>query len=299
MVLGPQRLAATEAVELRGRDQDGRRVESEAIGDIGLQRLAGLRAIGDAGVERVQREPRSIENLRPLVRVDEIARVGLREAWRAGREDVLQPVENLEPACGAAGVFDLAASHEAESVAGQPGVAKGELQLVIDLLEAQRVSGNALVEVAAGLEYAILLAVERLPDADLPLRFDADQGPRPGVQAALVDLVDGDVREERRIGRDPTCGETAGGRDEQPVIPARNDADQERRHPVDVADGVEALAANVDEFPGHAVRHGAGDSRGCVHGVKRLFNLPVPAPRTGRRRSSRGPWGRAGPIRTR
>jgi hypothetical protein len=299
VVLGPQasRRAGSGRAALTRRASLARRVRG--IGDAGLQRLAGLGAIGDAGVEREEHQSRPVEKLRPLVRVDEIARIGLRETWRARREDVLQAVEHLESALRAADVADLAAADEPEVVAGQPGVAECQRQVVVDLLEAQLVAAHALVEVTTDLEDAILLAIERLPYAGLSLRFDAHQRQGARVRAALVDLVHGDVGEERQIGGDPSGGEPAGGRSEQPVIAARDDADQEGRHPVHVPDRIEAFASEVDELSGHAVGCGARDSRICVHDVDHPLNRSAAAPRTGPRRSILDPWGRAGPTRTR
>ncbi len=58
-----------------------------------LERLARLRPIGNSSVEREQTESRVAQQLTPLVRVDQVAGVRLRESRRPGRQDVPQPID--------------------------------------------------------------------------------------------------------------------------------------------------------------------------------------------------------------
>ena len=265
VVLGPQRGAAPEGVDLLRGHQHRRRLEAVLEGDAGVQRLAGFSAIGDACVKGIDGEAGSVEQFRPLVRIHQVAGVGLREAWRAGGQEVLQAVDELHGLRRAADIAQLALPHEAEGFAGQPGVAEGKTEVVVDLLETELVARHALVEVPAEFEQPVALAVEGLPEAEAAGRRDPQQRPGAGVQAALVDLVHRDVGEQAGVRRHPPGGESPGRGDEQPVVPARDHADQERWHPVDVPDGVEALAGQVDEFTSDGQRRAALRFRCRVH----------------------------------
>ncbi len=141
-------------------------------------------------------------------------------------------------------VLDLAVPHEAEFVARGPRVTKSELQAVIDLLEAHLVAEHILVEIAfEGIE-PVVLTVERLPAARFAIGVDANEGPAARVQEALVDAIHRDVWEQRGLRRHAARGQAARGGNEQPVVDIRDDADEERIHPVDVADRVVALRAD-------------------------------------------------------
>ena len=80
---------------------------------------------------------------------------------------------------------------------------------MIDLLEAELVAQDALVQIAAGREAAIVFPVERLP-GDLPaLRTDPQDRLAAGVRIALVDPVDGQVGKQRGFRRNPAGGQAS------------------------------------------------------------------------------------------
>ena len=123
--------------------------EAEAKDGVGLQGLAGLGAIGNPGIQREQRQPGCFVELGPFVGIDKIAGVGLRETRRAGRQDVLQAVDQLDVTRCSPRVLQFALADKAVAVAGRPGVAKCQLEVVIDFFKAQLVAQHVLVEVAA------------------------------------------------------------------------------------------------------------------------------------------------------
>ena len=73
-----------------------RGVEPEAIRDIGVQRLARLGAVRDARKEREHREAGGCIELRPLIGIDQVARVRLCEPRRPGGQDVLQAIQHFD-----------------------------------------------------------------------------------------------------------------------------------------------------------------------------------------------------------
>jgi hypothetical protein len=81
------------------------------------------------------------------------------------------------------------------------------------------------------------------------------------VVGALDQAVDRGVREQRRVGVDPPGGEPAVAGDEHPQVGGADDAHEEGRHRVDVADAVVALAAEGD---GAALDRGVGRPVGAV-----------------------------------
>ena len=254
--------SAAEFFELQRREQHGGSVQAEAIDDVGPERLKRLGAIRYPGVERVHGEPAARIELGPLVRVHQVAGVRLDEAGRTRGQDVLQAVDQLDRQRLVAQVLQLAAAHEAVPVARRPRVTEGERQVVIDLLKAELVAQGVLVEIAGDPETTVVFAVEGLPER-LPARWaDPQQGLAAGVRAAVMDLVDGDVGKQRGFRRHPASGQASGRRNEEPVIAAGNDADEERPHPVDIADDVIPLAIDVGEFARDLVRV----CRGCGGG---------------------------------
>ena len=125
------------------------------------QRLAGLGAIRYSRVESQERESRAGVEFRPLVCVDEIADVGLREQRCSGRQHVLQTVENLDRTLVITKVLEFAVTDETVLIAGRPCIAERQLQIVVDLLEAELVAQRVLVEIPTDLVERILLPVER------------------------------------------------------------------------------------------------------------------------------------------
>src|SRR6056297_1758898 len=102
-----------------------------------------------------------------------------------------------------------------------------------------------------------------------------------GVVRALVDLIDGDVREQRAARRHSPGGQAARRGGEQPVIIIRNDADEERWNLVHVADGVVTFTGEIDEFamyPEVIVRT-ASDRSDCVHDILAVFSFFFYRPR--------------------
>ena len=127
-------------------------------------------------------------------------------------------------------------------------MAKCELQVVIDFLKTDLAAKNVLVQVARNPVVAVTVIVERFPDA-------AVAGPQyrlgAGVRRAFVHAVNRDIRKQRGIRRHAAGSQPARGRGKQPVIRTRNDADEERRHPVDITDHVISFTSEFEELASH------------------------------------------------
>ena len=65
--------AVLEAIDLVRGNQDARRIEAQAVGDVRFQRFAWFCAVGNAGEQCEHCQARGRIKLRPLVRIDEIA----------------------------------------------------------------------------------------------------------------------------------------------------------------------------------------------------------------------------------
>ena len=215
---------------------------------------------------------------------------------RAGRQQVLQAVYEAEAPLTLAQVFQFAVPDEAKTIAVEPRVTKRELQVVIDLFEAQLVTQDVLVQVARDCKYGILLAIERFPEYLPTATIGAYKRLAARVGPALMDAVHWRVREKRRFRGHPAGRQSAGRRHKQPVIGIRCDADEERRHPVDIANGVIPLAVNRQEFS----RHVGGTRNAWTFGnVQHVSSIPrVSGRQKARHRSSRGPSDRSEPTRS-
>ena len=290
--------ARAEGVELRVAEQHRGAVETKREHRVGAQRLGGLGPVRDGRVEREAGEPRVRVEFRPLVGVDEVAGVGLREARCAGWQQVHEPVDEIDLRGLVAAVLQRALAHEAERVAELPAVAEHEAERVVHLLEAEAVAEHVLVERALDRRVRVPVWVERLPLDGAAALLDTHERAAARAPGAVVDLVDRDVRKQRGLGRDATRGQAAVRGGEQPVIRMRDDADEERRHAVDVVNRVVALAEYVDELARDAaVDPGRLECTCRGHGPSHPPR--VLRRRTGWRRSSRGPWARRAPTRTR
>ena len=203
-------LAEPKIVELQRREQHRGRVQAEAVDDMGPQGFGRFGAIRYPGVKRVHRQPGARVEFGPLVRVHEVARIRLDEQRRARGQDVLQAIDQLDPQRVVPEVLQLAQAHETMPVARGPRVAEGEGQVVIDLLEAELVAQDALVEIAAGREAAIVLPVEWLPGDLLAVQADPQDRLAAGVRIALVNPVDGNVRKQRGFRRNAAGGQASG-----------------------------------------------------------------------------------------
>ena len=261
----------TESIELLGGEQYAVCFEPGGEHGIRLQRFAGLGAIGHPGIEREYAQAgRGIE-FRPLVRVHQVAGIGLREQVSTGRENILQAVEHIDLRRALAGVPQLAVAYETEAVTRHPRVAESEAQVVVDFLETELVAERILVKVTANGESCLTLPVERLPELPAAVGQDAQHGSRAGMRCALVDPVHRYIREQGCLGRDPARSEPTGRRNEKPMVPAGYDADEERRHAIHVSYDVVTLSSKGDKFTGNG-------SPGLVTSAYRMFHILIPYP---------------------
>ncbi len=72
---------------------------------------------------------------------------------------------------------------------------------MIDLLEAELVAQDVLVEIAAGCETTVVFPVERFPEDLSAVQADPQDRLAPGVGTALVNAVDGKVGKQRGLRR--------------------------------------------------------------------------------------------------
>ena len=70
--------------------------EAKAKYSRSFQRLARLGSVGDPGVECKESQPLILDQLIPLVRVDQIARIGLSKSWGPSRQNVLQAIDQFQ-----------------------------------------------------------------------------------------------------------------------------------------------------------------------------------------------------------
>ena len=66
--------------------------------------------------------------------------------------------------------------------------------------KAQIVAQDVLVEVAAGRIATFVRSIERFPFMPLPVCYRRDERLAAGMRNAFVNLIDGDVREQRGVG---------------------------------------------------------------------------------------------------
>ena len=249
-----ERLPQAKRFELRGRQQHHGTFQPKRKHGGGLERFAGFRAVADSGIQGKNREPGLAVDFAPLVGIDEIAPGGLRHQRSAGRQDILQTVDHLDRAIAFAETGQPALAHEAVNLAGRPGTGERHPQVVVDLLETELVAEGILVQVTVHAIAPVEFGIERLPFLRTFGGIDAQQRLAARVRGAVVDLVDRHVGEQGVLGRNPAGGQPSGRRYEEPVVAVRDQADKKRRHPVDVANRIVALAGHVGEF----TRGGAG-----------------------------------------
>ena len=195
-----QAFALEKLAELAVRDKYRGVVEAQRIRHRGFQRLAGFGAIGNSRIQCQEGEPGRLVEFRPLVGVNQVARVGLREDRRAGRQDVLQAVDDLDISCHGSQVHQFSMTYEAVIRAGRPCVPERQLEVVIDLLEAQLVAERVLVDITAGLESSVLLTIERLPIDRFRAAADFQYAAGARAVGAIVKLVDRYVWEQSGFG---------------------------------------------------------------------------------------------------
>ena len=124
---------------------------------------------------------------------------------------------------------------------------------MVNFLEAQLVAQEVLVEVSAPGILGLVSSAEGFPFEPILAVGDLDQRVTTRVGAAVVDLIHGDVWEKRRLGGHSTRGQPSRRGDEHPMVRARDQAHEERRHLVHVADGVVPLALERQKLAGYVV----------------------------------------------
>ena len=80
----------------------------------------------------------------------------------------------------------------------------------MDFLEAQLVTESVLEDRTRHGRVVIANGRERCPQVGAIAALRTHERDRPGVFTAVVDLVDGDVREQGRLRRYPASGQRAG-----------------------------------------------------------------------------------------
>jgi hypothetical protein len=87
-------------------------------------------------------------------------------------------------------------AHEAKAVAAAPGVAIGQPQRVVDLLEKELIAHDIFVEIALDLLRVIWARGERLPPAHCAAARYEETGDRPGVGAVFGNFIVGVIGKE-------------------------------------------------------------------------------------------------------
>jgi hypothetical protein len=130
---------------------------------------------------------------------------------------------------------------------------KGKCQVVVDFLETQFVAERIFVQVAAGVVEAVLRTVVGFPVPRCVPDVGSYERGAACMGSAVVDLVIRYVGKQRGFRRDASGRQSACRGHEQPVIVTGHDANQKRRHFVDISNGVKALAIDSHKFTGNLV----------------------------------------------
>ena len=251
---GPGGAPGVEGGEPVGGEVHPGPAEPVAPHGAGLQGLARLGAIDRLGGQRVERQRGPGDELAPLVGVEQAAELQLEVLVHVGREDVQEPVEDLDPGRVPAPVLDGALPDEAEPVARGPLVAEGDAEIAVRLLEHEPVADHVLVEAPGdGVGEQVGLA-EGVPEGGAPAPRHPQGGDRPGDPRRVDELVLGDVREEGEAGVPAAGGEPAVAGHEEPVVGIADHAHEEGAHPLGLVDDVERVAGDL----GKASRGGKG-----------------------------------------
>ena len=223
-------------------------LEPGGPGDGGPEHLLRFGAVRDRCLQRVDRQAdRRVDELVALVGVGQVAEPLIHRRLEAARQQIADPVQDVEPDRVGPVVGHGRRPHEPEVVGRLPSVDDGQAERGVMLLEQHGVAHHGLGDGA--LDPSVGRGGERPPQ----LAVDADPGHRARRSRRRVQAVVRHVREERSAGVTPAGGERSARRDEHPPVAVADHAHQERRHAVDVDDPVVQLAVDLDE----PLRHGA------------------------------------------
>src|SRR5436190_409705 len=125
------------------------RIQPNGPDHIGGQRLGCFGPIYRDRAQAEQAEAGFGYQFAPFIRVQKGAVFEVELAGGAARHDVLEPIQNIYPGPGFSRVDQPCAADEAEAIAAEPAITKGDREIVVDLFEYQFVAFEVFVEVAA------------------------------------------------------------------------------------------------------------------------------------------------------
>ncbi len=139
-------------------------------------------------------------------------------------------------------------ANEAVATACVPLEVNAKSEIMIDLLVAQLVSRDVLVEIALKAVRESTAVSEGFPKLTFSLARDNERRVRTGRGDVVRDFVLGDVRQQCLLRVAAARGEPSVTRCEEPMVCLTHRAGEERRHLVDVLDQVEPFPASGNEF---------------------------------------------------
>ena len=150
-------------VELPGRKQGIRGIQTGRPTDGGLQSLAGLRPVNDHGAERKDAEPAVPVQFISFVGIGEIAPAELDLARYTVRQDILRPIDYLQLTRGVDVVAQSRLPYKAKGFRKRPGILKGQAEIFIDLFEQQCIAPSVFTEIPGDPEKSPVLIRKRQP----------------------------------------------------------------------------------------------------------------------------------------
>ncbi len=256
-----QGVPAAERSLLLGAEQP--RPGGGAPGAGGGQALAGLGAVHRDGAEAEERD--AVGELGEPVGVHEDA-VGVHHRLLdGGGHHVEHAVEHLEAPRGLAGVGHADRADDPVLLTARPALADREAEGVVVFDEGERAPEGAALQILRDVEDAGAALGERLPDR--PVRQANDRRAAHGP-LGVVDSIHGAVGEERLVHVAPPGREGAPAGDEAPVIRARGERREERRHAIRAANARPAEAAVGDLVAGGVAGDEVSRDRSAVRGER-------------------------------
>ena len=233
--LGGDGATAPEGLHLAVAQQDrGRGVAGGPCGG-GAKALGRLRAVGDRGVQREEREVRVRHPLVAHVRDGEVGEPGEEVARDTGRDDPVPPVQVADAHGGRARVLQDGLADQAQLVRRSKRGAQCEAKVLVDLLVDHRTGRDRLGEGPADPAAADRLS-PGLPDILAVATHRADHGEGTAGAGPGEQAVNRLVGEDREILVAAPGGARAVGAGEEPQVAVADHVDHERVHAVHVPD---------------------------------------------------------------
>ena len=189
-----------------------------------LERFTRLGTVGQRGAEGKDAQPSFRLQFVSLVSMEQTAHVCLQPGICPVRQQILQAVQQINPAFSISIILQSAAFDETEAVAGTPDGAESQFQIMIDFFKNKLVAGNIFIQMAVAVVNARVAIGKWFPEMST-LALSTVEGARhehnrlaPRQLTVRGDFVFRFVGEEGRIGIDAPGRQATGAGNEQPMI---------------------------------------------------------------------------------